>query len=188
MNMHVTHVHGARLESVRTTARKLFDENDGDKEKTIDAIIKLAETRARLRAELIRLGAAAMFGTFVHQERAGLIRGVDPEQVRFTDSGVTVTPPIMSFRQAEQRREMRRKNVVRAWLTFRLPTQGNKRLGAATAKDLAEGAEAYRRQSGDMQHKAAWLLAIKAKMPRGKTVADVLDDRALDALYNSVAA
>lgn len=187
MNMHIQHVTGARLETVRTTARKLFDEHKGDKQKTIDALIKLSESRSRLRAELIRLGAATMAGSFVHQERAALIRGVDQEQVRFTATGTVVTP-VMTFKQAEMRRAVARRNVVRAWLNFRLPTEGNKRLGVATAKDLAEGAEAYRRQSGDMQHKAAWLSAIREKLPRGKTVADVMDDGALDALYNSVAA
>lgn len=188
MNMHIQHVTGAKLEAVRTTARKIFDAHEGDKQKTIDALIKRAETSARLRSELIRLGAATLAGTFVHQERASLIRGVDPEQIRFTTSGVNVVPPVMSFRQAEQRRRVARNNVVRAWLTFRLPTEGNKRLGSATVKDLADGADAYRRQSGDMIHKATWLDAIRAKMPKGKTVAEVLDDRALDALYNSVAA
>lgn len=188
MNMHVRHVTGARFESVRESARKLFEANEGDKQKTVDALIKLAEGRSRVRDVLIKMGAEAMAGSFIRQERAGIQRGVESDQVRFTGTRTVVVPPVMTFKQAEMQRAVARRNVVRGWLRFPLPIPGNKVLGKANVADLAAGAEAYRRQSGDMAHKAAWLDAIRPKLPKGKTVAEVLDDAALDALYNSVAA
>jgi hypothetical protein len=186
MNMHVA---PQNIEPASRRAQRMLDANDGDKARTIKELIKLAETQKTLRDTLIRLGATALVGNLICQERARIVRGADnASQVRFTTSGTIVTPPVMSPRQAEMRRSVARKNVVRAWLNFQLPTKGNKQLGKANAKEVGEAAEQYRRNSGDMQHKAAWLDAIRAKLPRGKTVAEVLDDGALDALYESVAA
>lgn len=182
------HVTAARIEPLSRRAQRMLDDNKGDKARTIRQLVNLAENQPALRAALIKLGATSLVGNLICRERAALVRGVEAEQVRFTTGGTVVTPPNMSFRQAEMRRAVARKNVVRAWLNFRLPTQGNKQLGKANAKEVGEAAEQYRRQSGDMQHKAAWMDAIRAKLPRGKTVAEVLDDGALDALYESVAA
>src|SRR5687768_13288323 len=181
------HVTAARIESVSSRAQRMLDDNRGDKAKTIRQLINLSESQPTLRAHLIKLGATACVGGLICRERAALVRGVSAEEVKFTTHGTVVTP-IMSFKQAEMRRRAARNNVVRAWLNFRLPTEGNKQLGKANSKEVGEAAEQYRRQSGDMQHKAAWMDAIKARLPKGKTVADVLDDHALDALYEKVSA
>lgn len=190
MNMHVNFPTRGKIEPATRRAQRILDANKGDKAKTIKELVALAETQKTLRDTLIKLGATSLVGGLICKERAALVRGVDPEQIHFTGTaaGTVVVPPVMTFKQAEMRRAIARKNVVRAWLSFRLPIKGNKKLGNANATDLAAGAEAYQRQSGDMEHKAAWLSAIREKLPRGKTVADVLDDRALDALYNSAAA
>lgn len=191
MNMHIQakHVTGARIEPVIRRAQRMFDENKGDKARTIRELVNLAETSKSVREHLIKLGATALVGGLVCKERARIVRGADDDSaVQFTTTRTIVTPPVMSFATAEAIRKVKRAVTVRAWMNFRLPTAGNKRLGQATATDLKEGAEMYRRQSGDMQHKAAWLEAIRPKVPRGKTVADVLDNATLDALYESVAA
>lgn len=173
----------SKPEAISRRAQRMFDENKGDKARTIRQLINMAENQKTLRETLIKLGAAALVGNLICRERAGIVRGVDAERVRFTGEGTIVTPPVMTFKQAEMRRAVARRNVVRAWLSFRLPIPGNKKLGSATGADLVAGAEAYRRQSGDMAHKAAWLEAIRPKLSKGKTVSDVLDDAALDALY-----
>lgn len=188
MSAQVKYATRAKIEPISRRAQRMLDENKGDKARTIRQLINLADNQATLRSELIKLGATSLVGGLICKERAALVRGVDAEQVRFTTAGTVVTPPVMTFKQAEMRRAIARKNVVRAWLTFRLPTKGNKQLGKANGKEVGEAAEQYRRQSGDMQHKAAWMDAIREKLPRGKTVAEVLDDGALDALYESVSA
>jgi hypothetical protein len=172
-----------KIEPASRRAQRMLDENKGDKARTIRQLVNLADNQASLRDTLIRLGAASLVGNLICRERAALVRGVDTEQVSFTTAGTVVVPPVMTFKQAEMRRAVARKNVVRAWLNFRLPTEGNKRLGEANGKDLLDSAEAYRRQSGDMQHKAVWFDAIRAKLPKGATVSDVLDDGVLDSLY-----
>jgi hypothetical protein len=183
MSAQVKYATRSKPEAISRRAQRMLDDNKGDKARTIRQLVNLAENQPTLREALIKLGATALVGGLICKERAAIVRGVEAEQIKFTGSGTVVVPPVMSRRQADMRRNFARRTVVRAWLEFRLPIPGNKKLGNANGADLNAGAEAYRRQSGDMAHKAAWLEAIRPKIPKGKTVSDVLDDKALDALY-----
>lgn len=182
MTPKLKHVTAARAETFRNTARRLFDANKGDKARTITQLINLADNQARLRADLIKLGATTLVGEIICQDRAAVVRDVEPERIAFTSRG-TVVAPVRTFVQAEERRKVRGRIAVLALLNFRLPTKGNKLLRNATAAEIAEAVAAYKRQSGDMAHKAAWLDAVRVRVPKGKVVEDVFDDRALTALF-----
>jgi hypothetical protein len=171
-----------KAETMQNTARRLFDTNKGDKARTITQLINLADSQTRLRADLIKLGATALVGGIVCKDRAGIVRDVEPDRVSFTSAG-TVVAPVRSFAQAQERRKVRGRIAVLALLNFRLPTKGNKMLRNASAAEIAEAVSVYERQSGDMKHKAAWLDAVRARVPKGKVVEDVFDDRALTALF-----
>ncbi len=70
--------------------------------------------------------------------------------------------------------------VRRSLLDFRLP--GGLPLRLATAAEIAEAAETYRKRAEDEAGKSRWLRRVEAALPDGKRVGDVMDDAALEKL------
>lgn len=70
--------------------------------------------------------------------------------------------------------------TVRSLLDFPLP--GGKRLGDATAEEIATAAEFYRKQAEDMADKAAWLRLIAARVPANMVARQALTDADLQSM------
>ena len=65
-------------------------------------------------------------------------------------------------------------------LDFPLP--GGLALRLATKADVRAAAGFYRDHSDDMAHKSRWLVRIARRVPEGKTVAEALDNSALEKM------
>jgi len=62
-------------------------------------------------------------------------------------------------------------------LDFPLP--GGQPLRSATKEDVTEAAEFYGLRATNMAHKSRWMMKIAAKVPKGETVENMLDNVAL---------
>jgi len=178
----------AKVEKPISTAKRLFDANNRDKAKTVTQLVNLAEHRKTLREELLRRGAMSLVGDIVASDRFRAISGGDAEIVRPIFKRDKVVPPVHSRAQGETIRRIKFRNSVRRLLEFPLPTPGNKLLRNSNAAEISEAVRFYSQQAGDMTHKAKWLAAVQLKLPKGKTVDEVLDERTLQRMYDSVAA
>jgi hypothetical protein len=68
---------------------------------------------------------------------------------------------------------------VNAATLYDFPLPGGKRLGDATAEEIAEAAQFYLKQANDMAWKSRWLSAVAAKIPKGKIARKALTVAAL---------
>ena len=67
-------------------------------------------------------------------------------------------------------------------LDFRLPSGTT--LRDAFVHDVREGAAVYRKRANKANKRASWLEAIAARMPRHRTVGDLMDEAALSQLFD----
>lgn len=175
----------SRIESPRNLAKRLFDKNKRNKEKTVAELIGLAADRKSLRDYLLRLGATGLVGDVVGSDRREVLGRLPVEYERDVAPTKGVVPPTRSFAQAEARRAVRAGIVLTALLDFPLPTPGNKLLREANADEVFEASAWYRGSATNALRHASWLSTVAAKMPKGKVVEDVFDNRALNAIYRN---
>lgn len=178
----------ARTETPINTAKRLFDANKRDKARTVTQLVNLAEHQKSLRDDLLRRGAMSLVGDIVASDRYRAISGDDAVVARPKFGPNKIVPPTHSRAQGDALRKIRFRSSIRRLLEFPLPTPGNKLLRNSNSAEIGEAVQFYARQSGDMAHKAKWLAAVQLKLPKGKTVDEVLDERTLQRLYDSVAA
>lgn len=174
----------SRQESPRNYAKRLFDKNKRNKEKTVGGLIARAASLASLRNYLIHLGATALVGDIVIGDRKIALGREDG----YAESKLSFTPPVKSDATHAMMRDIARQITIKCLLNFPLPTPGNKLLRDANAAEVMDAAQHYRGNAKDMLHKSAWLAAVAAKLPEGKVVEDVFDNRTLDALYSRAGA
>lgn len=173
----------SRSESPRNLAKRLFDKNKRDKEKTVEDLINRAASLASLRNYLIRLGATALVGEVVQGDRRVAL-GRDEA----TETKLHIVPPVRGAGTHAMLGRIATQFTISSLLNFPLPTPGNKLLRDANAAEVIDAAHHYRGNAKDMLQKSAWLAAVAAKLPSGKVVGDVFDNRALNALYNNTCA
>lgn len=171
------------IETPRNLAKRLFDKNERNKEKTVTDLTARADKQKSLRDYLIRLGATTLVGEVVGSDRREALGRLAVEYDVSPTKGVV--PPTRSFEQAEARRRVRGSIIGTALLNFPLPTPGNKLLRNANAEEVYEAAMHYRGSATNALRHASWLSAVAAKLPKGKVVSDVFDNRKLNALYRN---
>lgn len=175
----------SRLESPRNLAKRLFDKNKREKEKTVEDLISRSASLASLRNYLIRLGATALVGEVVQRDRRVAL---GRDEAIAAEAKLNIVPPVRGAGTHAMLGRIATQFTIRSLLNFPLPTPGNKLLRDANAAEVIDAAHHYRGNAKDMLQKSAWLAAVAAKLPSGKVVGDVFDNRALNALYNNTCA
>lgn len=175
----------SRTESPRNLAKRLFDSNKRNKEKTVAELIARADNQKSLRDFLIKLGATALVGSIVVTDRASVLDRLPAEYEPDVAPNRGVAPKTRGLTAQESIRRATRGATIMALLDFPLPTPGNKLLREANAAEVFEAAEHYRGTANNALKHAAWLSAVAKQLPKGKVVADVFDNRRLNALYKN---
>ncbi|MGB3042509.1 MAG: hypothetical protein WBB98_04925 [Xanthobacteraceae bacterium] len=175
----------SKVETPRNLAKRLFDRNKRNKEKTVAELIARSENQKMLRDYLIKLGASAIVSDIVILDRRVVLDRMPEEYAPDVAPNKGVAPKQRG--QSAQRvvRQAGRSATVLALLDFPLPTEGNKLLRDANYIEVYEAAQHYRGSANNALKHAAWLSAVAAQLPKGKVVSDVFDDRKLTALFKN---
>lgn len=98
---------------------------------------------------------------------------------------IWVTPRLSPDTGISGLEAMARSNA-RELLDFPLPLPGYPRLANADHELLDAAIKVFGDQARDMAHKARWLEMVRKGLPKGKTVADVFNEKKLRALQEKV--